>query len=421
MSKHVLIIGGGVIGLCTAYYALQKGHRVTLVERGAPDHDCCSLGNAGLIVPSHFVPLASPGMLRSGLRMMLKRGSPFSIRPRPNRRLARWISNYCRSATAGHSTRSAPLLRDLNLASRAAYEQFAAIPGADFGLQQRGLLVLCRTDARLHEEMAAIQLSRNLGMAAEALSPEETARLDPTIRMDIAGAVYFPMDCHLTPHKFTAWLTERLRGEGVEFRWSTELTGWRLTGNHVEAVQTSCGDITADEFVLAAGSWSARLAALLRIELLLEAGRGYSITLPHPPQLPTICSLLPEARVAVTPMGSSLRFAGTMEIIGLEASVAPLRIRSMIRAIPAHFPEFRPADFADQPVWSGLRPCSPDGLPYIGRFARYPNLIAATGHAMMGLSLAPITGRLVSQLLSDEPPEIDIEALRPERFGQQPQ
>jgi D-amino-acid dehydrogenase len=416
-SKHILIVGGGILGLCTAYYAMQKGHRITIVERGGPAHDGCSLGNAGMIVPSHFVPLAAPGMVGYGLRMMLHPESPFYVRPRLSLDLIRWGLLFARSATEAHVARAAPLLRDLNLASRRCYEDFAAEFGDIFGLTRRGLLMLCKSEQSLHEEALMAQRACELGLPAEVLSPGEAARLDPGVTMEIAGAVHFPQDCHLTPQVFVARLTEALVAGGVEIAWETEVISWRTEGGQIAGVETSWGEMCADEYVLAGGSWSPQTVRGLGLRLPMQAGKGYSVTLPQPRQMPQLCSIFTEARVAVTPMGESLRFGGTMEITGLDSSVSRSRVDGILKAIPRYFPNFTSEDFRDLPVWSGLRPCSPDGLPYVGRFGRYANLSAATGHAMMGMSLGPITGKLLAELLSGERPEISLDALSPNRFG----
>jgi D-amino-acid dehydrogenase len=415
-DKSICIVGGGVIGLCTAWYAMQKGHRVTVLERGAPDHDACSLGNAGMIVPSHIVPLAAPGMVSLGLRMLRNPRSPFYIRPRLDRDLLSWGLKFVRAANAGHVARSAPLLRDLNLASRRCYEELATEFGNRFGLVQKGLLMLCKTESMLHEEAETAAMARKLGVPAEVLTPEQAAQLDPNVTMDIAGAVYFPQDCHLSPQKFVAGLTCDLQARGADIRWATEVTGWRIGNGRIEATQTNRGDVSADEYVVAGGSWSPLIARSLKLNIPIQAGKGYSITLPQPRQLPEICSILTEARVAVTPMGQTLRFAGTMEITGLDETVNQARVQGIVESVSRYYPAFQPADFRDLPVWSGLRPCSPDGLPYIGRCRSYANLSAATGHAMMGLSLGPITGKLMAAILSDETPEIDIAAISPNRY-----
>jgi D-amino-acid dehydrogenase len=417
MARQLLIAGGGVIGLCAAYYAIQKGQRVTIVERGAPGHDSCSLGNAGMVVPSHFAPLAAPGAIALALKWIWNPESPFYIRSRLNRDLLDWGWKFMRAANAGHVARSAPLLRDLHMASRSCFEQLAEKHGNEFGLVRKGLLMLCRTQRALDEEAATAEQARRLGIPAEVLDPGQTASMDPGMRMDIVGAVHFPKDCHLSPQRFMNCLTRELTQAGVEFSWNTEVRGWHTRGTRIEAIRTSQGDISADEFVLACGSWSPVTAHDLQLQLPMQAGKGYSLTLLKPRQLPALCSICTEARIAVTPMGSSLRFGGTMEITGLDESISMPRVRGIIKAIPQYFPDFSPDDFDGIPPWLGLRPCSPDGMPYLGRTGCYANLIIATGHAMMGMSLGPITGKLVAEMATGEPPSINISLLNPDRYA----
>jgi D-amino-acid dehydrogenase len=415
--KSVVIVGGGIVGLSVAYYALRKGFKVTVLERGGPDHDCCSLGNAGMIVPSHFVPLAAPGMVGLGLRMLLNPEGPFAIRPRFDKELIGWCLKFMRSANAEHVRRAAPILRDLHLASRACYESMAEVPGTDFGLVKRGLLMACKTDRALEEEVELLKLAGELGLQGEALRGPQLRELDPGITMDVAGAVYYPQDCHLDPVRLMAGLQKQLAESGAEFVWNADVSGWRVVGQKVEAALTTGVEYSADEYVLAAGAWSPSVARDLAVSLPMQAGKGYSFTAPNPRQLPAICSILKEARIAVTPMGSSLRFAGTMEVTGTDLSINQARVNGIRKSIPRYFPEFKSDDFSSLPVWSGLRPCSPDGLPYIGRFSRFPNLIAATGHAMMGLSLGPVTGKLVTEIISGDKTSVDLSLLHPDRFA----
>lgn len=416
-TKHVVVSGAGIIGLCCAYSLRQRGYAVTVVERNPADRDGCSFGNAGMIVPSHFVPLAAPGMVTLGLKWMFNSKSPFYIRPRLSAELVGWGLRFMHACNAGHVERAAPLLRDLNFASRELYVQLAATLPDDFGLVPRGLLMLCREEETLAHEAAFAARARDLGVPAEVCTAARAAELDPGVHMSIAGAVYFPRDAHLSPARFVAALTRALVASGVAFRWQTEITGWRTEGGRIVAAQTAAGDLAADEFVLAGGAWSPAMVRPLRITLPMQAGKGYSLTLPRPRQLPELCSIFTEARVAVTPMGSTLRIGGTMEVVGLDESIQRNRVDGIIEAVPRYFPDFTPADFRDVPAWRGLRPCSPDGLPYLGRFANYRNLIAATGHAMMGLSLAPITGQLVGEIVAGEPTSHPLAQLSPDRFA----
>ncbi len=416
-EKRVVIVGAGVIGLCCAHFLRARGHHVTVVDRHPESRDGCSFGNAGMIVPSHFIPLAAPGMTSLALKWMFNPKSPFYIRPRLSLDLITWGLRFMRAANPDHVARSAPLLRDLSLASRALYEQLAETHADDFGLVKRGLLMLCATQHALDDEAAVALRARELGLAAEVVSPARAAELDPGVRMSVAGAVYFPQDCHLVPQRFMATLLRLTRDAGVVFHWSNEITGWRAPRGRVEAVVTSAGELEADEFVLAGGSWSPATVRDLGLTLPMQAGKGYSVTLSRPRELPQLCSIFNEARVAVTLMGSTLRIGGTMELSGLDESIRPERVAGITESVPRYFPNFTPDDFRDLPVWRGLRPCAPDGLPYLGRFGRYPNLCAATGHAMMGLSLAPITGKLVAELVAGDTPSLPLGALSPDRFA----
>ncbi|MEY4006410.1 MAG: hypothetical protein RLZZ221_2506 [Verrucomicrobiota bacterium] len=394
-GRHIVICGAGIIGLCCARELRARGHAVTVVDRGPADRDGCSFGNAGMITPSHFVPLAAPGMVALGLKWMFDPKSPFYIRPRLDADLAAWGWRFMRASTAEHVERSAPVLRDLNLASRELYVGLAAeLP--DFGLVTRGLLMLCREARTLDHEGAFAAQARELGVPAEVLDAAATARLDPGVRLSIAGSIYFPKDAHLD-------------------LWNTEITGWRREGSKLAAALTTKSELAADEFVLAGGVWSPGLVRGLGLRLPMQAGKGYSLTLPKPRQLPHLCSIFTEARVAVTPMGGSLRIGGTMEVVGLDETIQPHRVQGIIESVPRYFPDFTPEDFAGIQPWRGLRPVTPDGLPYLGRFGAAPNLIAATGHAMMGLSLGPITGRLVAEIVAGEPPSIDLRLLDPDR------
>ena len=414
-APRVVVLGAGVIGLCTALYCARRGMKVTVIERQGARRNGCSFGNAGMVVPSHFVPLAAPGMVRLGLRWMWNPESPFSIRPQLDFDWIAWGLRFWRSATAGHVHRSAPALRDLSLLSRRCYEELAD-DGLDFGLVRHGLLMLCKTQRTLDEEAHVAQMARSLGLTAEVLDARGTAALDPAITMDVRGSVYFAQDCHLSPERFLDALERESTRLGVEFLWGATVAGFAQASDRIRAAQTSQGDVTGDEFVICGGVWSARLAKALRLRLPMQTGKGYSLTLPAPRQLPRLCSICTEARVAVTPMGESLRFAGTMELGAPEASINQRRIRGIIRAATEYFPAFQESHFEGLQPWSGLRPVSPDGLPYIGRSPRWKNLSVAAGHAMLGLSLAPATGKIIADLLAGHPSPVPIAPFAPDRF-----
>jgi D-amino-acid dehydrogenase len=417
MGKRVLIVGGGVIGLCVAYYAARDGHGVTVLDRKDAGYEGCSYGNAGMIVPSHFVPLAAPGMVALGFKWMWNPKSPFYIKPRFDADLFSWGFKFWQAATRQHVERSGPLLRDLSFASRACFEELATLPDSDFGLVKRGLVMLCKTEHALEEESKMAEEARRLGVPAEVLDAKQTAQLDPNVRMNVAGSIYFPKDCHLSPGQFMANLKQQLAALNVKFLWDTDVIGFAREGAALKAVRTPAGDVTADEFVIAGGSWSPTIAKELGRKLPMQAGKGYSVTVSKPRQLPEICSIFTEARIAVTPMGSSLRFGGTMEIAGLNETINPVRVRGIIESVPKYYPEFKESDFDGIKPWCGLRPCSPDGLPYVGRTQKFQNLCLATGHAMMGLSLGPVTGKIISDALTGRKPAFDLNLLNPDRYA----
>lgn len=434
MSKRVLIIGGGVIGLSCAYFAAQRGHHVTVIDRNPKERNGCSFGNAGMIVPSHFLPLAAPGMVALGLKWMWNPESPFYIRPRLNLDLFNWAFRFWRAANVGQVAKAAPLLRDLSFASRTCFEELADANAGlgDFGLVKRGLLMLCQTPHTLEEEAHFAARARELGVPADVLDAKQTAALDPGITMDVAGSVFFPKDAHLAPNRFMSELQAGCERLGVNFRWNCEVAGTRMGKGRLDAVsvrpiaqglaagipvQEAPSEMEADEFVVAGGAWSPSFAKELGLNLPMQAGKGYSLTLPQPPQLPQLCSILTEARVAVTPMGTSLRIGGTMELGGLNEDINPRRVKGIIRSAQRYFPRFSEADFQGVAPWCGLRPCSPDGLPYLGRTGRFSNMTLACGHAMMGLSLGPITGLIVARIIDHEPEGFDLLLLKPDRFA----
>ncbi len=405
MSKHILIAGGGVIGLCTAYYLAERGHRVTVCDRASESDLGCSYGNAGMITPSHFVPLAAPGAIRLALKWMWNPESPFYMKLRADKNLIAWAWKFYRAATVKHVLRSAPLLLDLNLAGRECFVQLAREWGNDFGLEQKGILMVCNTEDGLEHEIATATMAHKLGLPVEILHPAQVAKMEPGLRMTVAGGVFFPKDAYLAPWQFMSALKKRVK---VQWKTPVEL---RVKGNRVES------DIKADEYVICGGAWSPAIARDLQLHLPMQAGKGYSLTLQQPKRTPLHAMILSEARVAVTPMAGALRFGGTMEITGNDLSINPARVRGIVKAVPKYLPDFGDEDFLGVMPWAGLRPCSPDGLPYIGRFHRYANLSVATGHAMMGLSLGPITGKLMAEVLAGEKTSIDIQQLSPDRYA----
>lgn len=413
--NQVVIVGGGVIGLSSAYYALRAGLDVTVLEREAEKGDSCSMGNAGMVVPSHFVPLAAPGMIAKGLRWMLDPESPFYVKPRLSLDLARWGWLFYRKSTAAHVAASRELLRDLNLESRRLFAEIAK--EGDFGWSPKGLLMLCDSDKGLDGEAAVAAEAEEIGVEAKVLDSAGAAALDPGVTMKLAGAVHYTQDCHLDPARFMARLRERVTELGGTIEYGAPVDSLLSSGQRITAVKSGSRVFEGGRFVIAGGSWTAELLRQVGLKLPLQSGKGYSLTLTKPPELPQLCSIFAEAKVAITPMGDSLRFAGTMEVGGNDLSINRNRVHGIIKSVSRYFPRFAESDFEGVNPWAGLRPVSPDGLPYLGPVEGLENLHAATGHAMMGLSLGPVTGRLMADLLTGSQPFRPIESLAVGRFG----
>ncbi len=397
-DKHVVVVGAGIVGLCAADSLLDRGFRVTLLER-SPGEDGCSFGNGGLIVPSHFVPLAAPGMIAMGMRMMRDGRSPFGVAKLFDPETLAWSARFALAGTKRHVERCAPVLRDLNLASREIYARLADEMEVPF--EKKGLLMLSRTQKAQDGEAHLAEDANRLGLKATVMGRDDVAKLDPGMQMDVVGGVYFEDDAHLTPAVFMEALRARVQSRGATF------------------VQQDVDDlkrIEADEIVVAGGSWSGQLARTVGLRMPLMAGRGYGVTATKPPQTPRIPAILTEARVAVTPMADGVRFVGTLELSGPVVQPGSPRVDAMREAVGGYYPAFRP-ETLDGPVWCGLRPCPPDGMPYVGRTKRAGNVVFATGHAMMGMSLGPVTGKLVSEIVAGDSPSIPLKLLDPDRYA----
>lgn len=412
----VIIIGGGIIGLSAAYYLNRDGWEVTVVDR-TDLSDSCSYGNLGMIVPSHFVPLAAPGIVSQGIRWMFNSKSPFYVRPSLSVPLLSWGLHFLRSATNANVDKAAPHLRDINLLSKQLYLQLQDEPGMDFSLQQKGILMYFRKPEVADEEGHLAERARGMGLDVSILDRKAAQAMEPQVEMDVLGAVHYRCDAHLSPDLLNRQLINLLRDRGVNFLLQQPVTSIETANGKVSGVQVGDQLHSADLFVMAAGSWLPQLMKKAGSSLSLMAGKGYSFTLESPAVKLNTPAILCEARVAITPMDNRMRYGGTMELGAIDDKVNLKRVQGIVESVPAYFPGIGLQMPEKEDVWFGYRPCSPDGIPYIGYSRRLSNTIIAGGHAMMGLSLGPATGKLVAELAKGEKTSVSVSAFDPNRFG----
>lgn len=408
--KKVAVIGGGIIGLSSAWYLAKEGHEVVVLDASDMEEGC-SYGNAGMVVPSHVLPLAQPGMISQGIRWMFKRKSPFYVHPRLSKELLSWGWQFYRHATKEHVNTSKRALLELSLLSKELYEEHAR--SGLFEWKDNGLFMLYQTEKTGEEECEAAEIARDLGLEVDFLTANEFQALEQGTTTDLLGAIHYKSDALINPRAFMAFLKADLQQMNVRLYKSTPVSGFQLRGNKVTAIECSNGIVEADEFVLCAGAWTPKLAAQLSIKIRVLPGKGYSFIRERKEGFPALPAILCEGKVAVSPYENTVRFGGTMEITKVgDHRIDMHRVQGITETIRKFYPELSFDNPGASEIWHGFRPCTPTGLPLISKSQTHPNVTIATGHAMMGLSLGPATGKLVSDLIAERKSSID-----PGRFG----
>lgn len=413
MSKKVTIIGGGIIGLSTAYFLQKEGCEVTIVDRSNMDSGA-SYSNAGYICPSHFIPLAAPGVVRSGLYWMLNASSPLYIKPSLNSDFLKWVWAFNKSATASRVQKNAIHLRDFTVFSQELFQSIKKEEQFSFHYDKKGLLMLCQTERQLEKELNILTMANGLNVHAKEVSKSELKILEPSVDINSVGGVYFKNDHHSTPNDFMRQLKVHLKSKGVRIIANETVVDFKMKQSKIDSVITDKQILHADEYVMASGSWSADLCKKLNLKLLLQAGKGYSMNTELLTGV-TIPAILAEAKVAVTPMNRFTRFAGTMEIAGVNHKINRKRVEVIANAVQKYYPSIQLSVPEIEAATCGLRPLSPDGLPYIGKPQSCENMTLATGHAMLGWTLGPGTGKLVSELILNKKSSLDISPYHPNR------
>ena len=413
-----LVIGAGIAGLSSAYYLLKKGWEVEILEQNDLSNNC-SYGNAGMIVPSHFTPLAAPGVVTQGFRWMFNSKSPFYVKPSLSSKLISWGLQFLRHSNQKHVDASASAIRDLNLASSKLYNELAKTEDFNFELNQNGILMLYKTEKVAEEETELAHIAKELGLDVDVLDWKGIQDLEPNINLDVIGGINYKCDGHLDPRKLMTQMISYLKNNGVTFYTQHRVSGFETSESKINAVIASGKKFTADQYIMTGGSFLPELAQKAGIKIQLMPGKGYSFM--YTPENSAYklehAALLLEARVAVTPMSGQIRFGGTMELAKHQHKINMNRVEGIVASIPKYMPDFQVTLPKKSEIWYGYRPCAPDGLPYLGASSKLKNLIIAGGGGMMGLSLGPVFGRTVSEIANGEKLSVDIDIFRPERFN----
>ena len=409
MSKKVIVVGSGIVGASCAYYLHKEGHEVVLLEKEFHGSGA-SYVNAGYITPSHIIPLAAPGMINQGLKYLFDSSGPFYMQPRFDIPFLKWAWAFQRSCTQKNVEKSIPVIKELNLLSRALYEELLSSGDlGQFHWEDKGLLMVYKTEKAAKKEEKVVAEARRLGLEVKQLDAKALSKIEPAFGTEVLGAWHYLCDRHSTPTEVLPSLLKYLR-MNISFQKAKEVKALKNTAKGVEVV---CGDekFRGDRLVLAAGVWSKELVKTLGQNLLLEAGKGYRIDVKKELaiQMPAI-SL--EHKIAVTPMQGYTRFAGTMEFSGINKTVRKERVRAIATAAQSLYSHLEIPEEDLKQAETGLRPVSPDGLPYIGSIPSFPRVYLATGHAMMGWSLGPVTGKIIADLISEREPLYYSPALR---------
>jgi D-amino-acid dehydrogenase len=394
--RSVVVIGGGVAGLCAAYYARQAGLDVTVVESGKVGGGA-SWGNGGWVCPAQAGPLPEPGLTWYGLRSLLDSRSALYFRLRNLPELAPWLLQfwtYCNARDHDHGVRAlASLGRDV-------FDLVAAMrdDGVDFELHRNGMLVAAREPETARRELQKLQPMRGYGydIPDDVLVDGALHAAEPALADGVQGGFEIRQHWHVRPDSFTAGLAAALRRMGAAVSENSAVTGFDTRNGRIAAVRTDADAHAADSFILAAGAWSPPLARMVGVRLRVEAGKGYSFFV-RPSVVPQHSILLADVHVGCTPLGAQMRIGGTMEFSGLNTRLDHRRIGDITTAARAAFQPWEHPEI-EQP-WAGMRPITPDGLPVLDRMG-FENLFVASGYAMQGVTLAPPAGRALAEYVT---------------------
>jgi D-amino-acid dehydrogenase len=413
-NESVLVVGAGIIGIACAHYLSRAGFKVTVIDQGTVAK-ACSYGNCGYICPSHILPLTEPGAIQKAIASFFSPEAAFRVKPRGSPAFWNWMWQFAKRCNRRQMLTAGAHLKTLLDSSMAEFKKLMAEQSLECEWQESGLLYVMQTASGMRGFAKTDRLlSEHFGVEARRIDGEELPDFDPALKTGLAGAFYFENDAYLRPDRLAVNWVEKLKKDGVTFIEECTMESLEKKGTNVTSIISSRGTMRADHFVVAAGAWSANLAEHLDCRIPIEPGKGYSLTMQRPDTCPRYPMLLPEHHVGVTPFKEGYRLGSMMEFVGFDTSIPDSRIQQLRESATPYLVE--PFTDAVQETWYGWRPMTWDSLPIIGRAPRLENTYLATGHNMLGMSLAAVTGKLIGEIVQGQTPHIDINAFSPTRF-----
>lgn len=410
-----IVVGAGHVGIACAHYLARDGVDVTVIDRGTVG-GACSQANCGFLVPDHVLPLTTPDAPAKALLSLFQPRAAFRVKPQLRPELLRWMAEFSRRCTRRQMLATGKTLHALLEASMDEFDALFADPHLDGGLQHAGMLFVFRSDRALGEfaDTDAL-LTQEFGITAEYIAGADIDTFEPALRAGLAGGYFYSFDKHLLPDRLNASWAEASRRRGVRFVEHCSLDAIDLVNGNIDGLDTAEGRMTADRYVFATGAWSRRWGRELGCEIPVEPGKGYSVTMSRPGTMPSRPLLIPEKHIGVTPYPDSLRIASMMEFAGFDERIPDFRIRQLQDSARPYLQD--PVGPAVEQTWYGWRPMTWDSLPIIGRLPGIANGLIATGHNMLGLTLAPVTGRLIADLVAERETRLPVAAVSPARFA----
>lgn len=413
-ATDVIVVGGGVIGVACAHYLSAAGRQVTVIDKSTIG-GACSAGNCGYVCPSHVLPLTEPGAVGVALKSLFTPHAPFRVKPRLDPALWRWMWQFAKRCTHRQMLEAGAHLKAILESSMAEYRRIVGTEGLDCQWKETGLLYVLRTRRGMDAFTETVDvLADHFGVPARRIEGADLPAFDPALKSGLAGGWHYPGDASLRPDRLMESWTRLLAERGVRFVERCRLDRVCTAGGSVTALETSHGPLVAERYVFALGGWSPRIAGDLGCPIPIEQGKGYSVTMHRPDPCPVHPMLFPEHRIGVSPFDDGYRLGSMMEFAGYDESIPPRRIRQLRESAAPYL--LAPCGPGPEETWYGWRPMTWDSLPIIGPVPRLGNALLATGHNMLGMSLATATGRLVAELIGNRPPHIDPAPYSPRRF-----